>query len=79
LPAAFHALAAEQALVYVVGKYKAFFFFVQNRHVNGTGWTIHYTQTTACASLLIPFQKAAQAGRINLPDGWVILGRRSTE
>jgi len=79
LPAAFHALATEQALIGVVGKHKTFFFLIQDGHVDGVGRTIHYAQTTARTCLRIPFQEAAQSGRVDLPHGRVILGRRPAE
>ena len=79
LPATFHALATEQALVGVVGKHKTFFFFIQDGHMDSIGRTIHYTQTATRTSLRIPFQEAAQSGRVDLPHGRVVLGRRPVE
>ena len=79
LPAAFHALATEQALIGVVGKHKTFFFLIQDGHVDGVGRTIHYAQTTARTSLSIPLKETAQAGRVDLPLERVILGRRAAE
>ena len=79
LPAAFHALATEQALIGVVGKHKTFFFLIQDRHMDGIGWTVHRTQAAARTSQWIPLQETAQTGRVDLPHGRVILGRRPVE
>lgn len=79
LPASFDALAAEQALVGVIGKYETFFFPIKDRHVDGIGRTVHRAQTAARANLRIPLQETAQAGRVNLPYEWVILGGRPVE